>query len=117
MLHSRTKTLSALSGQLRLFRVRWRKRLWSFFSVVRASLTNEDFLSTLRGFAAVSGSLGEASLSSISVVRASFTNKDAFGTFRAVAAVSGSLEAMSLVFHTCNVQKAIFERFFQAAKN
>ena len=67
-------------------------------SVSRASAMNEDILSILRGFAAFSGSLREASRSSNSVVRASFTNEDTFGTFQAVAAVSGSLEEMSLVF-------------------
>ena len=58
---------------------------------------NEDILSTLRGFAVVSGSLREASLSSISVVRASFTNEDTFVTFQAVAAVSGSLDEWSSI--------------------
>ena len=37
VLHERTKTKTALSRQLWQFRVRWRKRLWSSFSVVRAS--------------------------------------------------------------------------------
>ena len=54
VLHSRTKTLSALSRQGGLFRVRWRKRS---FSVIRALWSNEDIFSTLQRFAAVSGSL------------------------------------------------------------